>query len=199
LENIVNNLPDAFTDYKGVTKSWNHAVDANERMKVSKKTIQAPSLMKMGRANITKKDNASTKHPRKEKMRHLQKIINNIPLSSTQTRYINENASTLKNPVTLILGNHEESNEIEEISINYTSSREVYDRSTIIVNSSFSVIIAESVIGNPDPNTIVVCKKCSYWNKWKEAIGAGLSSVKKRKVFSDVIPTPPGIFSVGFK
>jgi hypothetical protein len=52
--------------------------------------------------------------------RHLVDI--NMPQSITQSRYINENASTLKNPDILVLGNHEESNRIEEISINYTSS-----------------------------------------------------------------------------
>jgi hypothetical protein len=43
------------------------------------------------------------------------------------------------------------------------------------------------------------CKRHSDWNKWKEAIEAELKSLKKRKVFTDVIPTPPKIFSVGFK
>jgi hypothetical protein len=30
LQNVANNLPDAFTDYNGVMKSWNHAVNAPE-------------------------------------------------------------------------------------------------------------------------------------------------------------------------
>jgi hypothetical protein len=42
LQNIVNNLPDAFTDYKSVTKSWNPMVNAPERVEVPKKTTQAP-------------------------------------------------------------------------------------------------------------------------------------------------------------
>jgi hypothetical protein len=86
-------------------------------MEVSKKTIQAPSVMNWGRATITKKDNASSKHPRKEKTRPLQKTVNvgqpmvdrhlvdiNMSQSSTQARYINENASTSENPNTLVLG-----------------------------------------------------------------------------------------------
>jgi hypothetical protein len=64
--------------------------------------------------------------------RHL--VENNIPQSSTQARYINENARTSENPDDLILGNHEISKGIQEISINYTSFREVYDCSTTIVN-----------------------------------------------------------------
>jgi hypothetical protein len=46
---------------------------------------------------------------------------------------------------------------------------------------------------------MVECKKRSDWNKWKEAIEAELASLKKREVFSSVIPTPPKTFPVGFK
>jgi hypothetical protein len=108
LYNIINNLPDAFTYYKGVTKSWNLVVNAPERVEVPKKTTQAPSIVKRGRVATTKRDNAPTKSPRKEKMMPIQKTVNvsqvvvdrhlvdNIPQSSTQARYINENARTLK-------------------------------------------------------------------------------------------------------
>jgi hypothetical protein len=37
------------------------------------------------------------------------------------------------------------------------------------------------------------------WNKWIEAIEAELNSLKKRKIFIDVIPTPPRTFPIGFK
>jgi hypothetical protein len=45
-------------------------------MEVPKKTIQTSSIMKRGRATMTKKDNASSKRYRKEKTRHLQKAVN---------------------------------------------------------------------------------------------------------------------------
>jgi hypothetical protein len=120
LQNIINILPDAFTDYKGVTKSWNHAVNTLESVEVPKKTTQAPSVVKRGSVAQTKKDNAPNKRPRKEKMMHLQKIVNvsqlvvdiylvNIPQSSTQVRYRNKNTSTLENHDALVLGNHEAS------------------------------------------------------------------------------------------
>jgi U3 small nucleolar RNA-associated protein 14 len=60
----------------------------------------------------------------------------NDPQSSSQARYtIETRISEVSN--NLVLGNHEASNEIEEISINYTSSGEVYDRITTIVNLCF--------------------------------------------------------------
>jgi hypothetical protein len=152
-----------------------------------------PSIVKRGRVAQTKNDNAPNKRPRKEKTRPLQKTVNvsqlvvdkhlvDIPQSSTQARYRNENASTSKNPDALVLGNHEASTGIQEISINYTSSREVYDRSTIIVNPCFSTVIAENFLADPDPKTMAECKRRSDWNKWKKAIEVELNSLKKRKV-----------------
>jgi hypothetical protein len=75
-------------------------------------------------------------------------------------RYRNENDSTSENPDDLVLGNHETSTRIQEIFINYTSSGEVYDRSTTVVNPYFSTIIAD-----PDPKTVIECKRHSDWNK----------------------------------
>jgi hypothetical protein len=113
-------------------------------------------------------------------------------------RYINE-TRTSEIPDNLVLGNHEMSKGIEEISINYTSSEKVYDRNTTIVDLCFSTIIAENFLNDPDPKTMVECKKHSELNKWKEAIEAELNSLKKRKMFTDVIPTPPRTFPIGFK
>jgi hypothetical protein len=73
LQNIVNNLPDAFTNYKGDTKSWNLAVNAPERVEVSKKITQAPSIVKRGRVATTKRDNSPNKRSWKEKMTPLKK------------------------------------------------------------------------------------------------------------------------------
>jgi hypothetical protein len=69
--------------------------------------------------------------------------------------------ATLENPDDLILGNHEISTGIQEISINYTSSGEMYDHSTTIVNTCFSTIIAKKFFADPDPKTMVECKRCS--------------------------------------
>jgi hypothetical protein len=147
-------------------------VNALERVEVTKKTTQTPSVVKRGRVVTTKRDNAPNKRQRKEKMRPPQKIVNvsqpvvdrhfvDIPQSSTQACYRNENASTSENHDDLILGNQETSTGIQEISINYTSSKEVYDRSTTIVNSYFSTIIAENFLTDPDPKTMAECKRCS--------------------------------------
>jgi hypothetical protein len=74
----------------------------------------------------------------------------NDPRSNSQARYTNETriSEILDN---LILGNHGASKGIDEISSNYTSSREVYDRSTTIANICFSTVITENFLNDPDP------------------------------------------------
>jgi hypothetical protein len=88
----------------------------------------------------------------------------NDPQYSSQARYTNE-TRTSEIPDNLLLGNHEASKGIEEISINYTSSRKVYDHNITIADLYFSTIIAESFLNDPDPKTMVEYKKCSDWNK----------------------------------
>jgi hypothetical protein len=73
LQNAINILPDAFIDYKGVIKSWNHVVNAPERVELPKKTTQTPSTKKRGRVETIRNDNASEKRTRKEKTKALRK------------------------------------------------------------------------------------------------------------------------------
>jgi hypothetical protein len=64
LQHIANNLPEAFSDYKGVTKSSYPIRNASERVEVSIKTIQLPLPKKRGRSTAAPKDNAPSKPPR---------------------------------------------------------------------------------------------------------------------------------------
>jgi hypothetical protein len=104
----------------------------------------------------------------------------NDPQSSSQTRHTNETRIS-KIHDNLVLENHEASKGIEEISINYTSSGEVYDCNTTIANICFSTIIAKKFLNDPDTKTMVECKKRSDWNKWKEEIETEFNSLKKKK------------------
>jgi hypothetical protein len=177
-------------------------------VEVPKKTTLAPSTKKREREETTRKDTASKKRSRKEKSNTLRKFKNVVqpdveqhhlnaddPQSSSQARYINE-TRTSEIFGNLILENHETSKGIEEISINYTSSGKVYYHNTTIADLCFSTIINESFQNDPDTKTMAECKKQSDWNKWKEAMS--LTRLRK-KMFTDVIPTPPRTFPIGFK
>jgi hypothetical protein len=123
-------------------------VNMPKRVEVTQKTIQTSQVRKRRRAT-TKKDNTTSKRPRKVRKRHDKKIVNasqpmvvrhlvdiECPQSNTQACNINE-AGTSENFGSLVLGNHEEPQGIEEISTNYTNSGETYDCSTTIVNTCF--------------------------------------------------------------
>jgi hypothetical protein len=134
-------------------------------VEVPNKTTLAPSTKKRRRVETTRKDTASEKSPRKEKSKAPRKYKNvvppeveqhhlntNDPQSSSQAHYINE-TRTSEIPDNLVLGNHEVSKGIEEIFINYTSSKKVYNRNTTITNLYFLTIITESFLNDLDPKT----------------------------------------------
>jgi hypothetical protein len=120
-----------------------------------------------------RKDNASKKRPINEKTkahRKSKKVIQpeverhhknvNDLQSSSEACYINETRIS-KFFDNLVLGNDEASKGIEEISINYTSSGEVYDRSITIANICFSTVIAENFLNDLDPKNMAEYNKCS--------------------------------------
>ena len=108
-------------------------------------------------------------------------------------------AGTSEHPYSTVLGNHEESLGVQEISINYVDSGESFDRKTTTVDIYFAEKIADTLITDHDPRSIVECQRRSDWPKWKDAIQAEIASLNKRKVFTEAIPTPPNVFPVGFK
>jgi hypothetical protein len=64
LQHITNNTPDAFTDYKDVTKSYNLARNEPTRVEVSNKTTQLPC--KRGRYAIIPTDAAPSKQKKRK-------------------------------------------------------------------------------------------------------------------------------------
>jgi hypothetical protein len=68
----------------------------------------------------------------------------------------------------------------------------------MVVNSCFSAMVTD-LLNDHDPKTMTKCKQRSDWIKWKEAIEAELDSLRKREVFSNIIPTPPRTYPIRFK
>jgi hypothetical protein len=56
LQNITNNLPNAFSNYKGVTKCLYPARNVPERVEVPNKTTQPPIGKKRGRSTSKRQD-----------------------------------------------------------------------------------------------------------------------------------------------
>jgi hypothetical protein len=64
-------------------------------------------------------------------------------------------------PNAIVLGNTEPSTRVHEISINYVDSGESFDRKTTIVDIYFASSIADTIQNDPDPKSMVQCKKRS--------------------------------------
>jgi hypothetical protein len=75
-----------------------------------------------------------------------------------------EQARGLKDPDFFILENLDEFYGVQEISINYTSFRELFDCTTTVVNSCFLVMVAD-LLNDPDPKTMAECKQRLDWIK----------------------------------
>jgi hypothetical protein len=101
------------------------------------------------------------------------------PQSSPHVHTI-EQAGGSEDPNSLLLVNHDEFHVVQEISINCTSSRELFDCTTMVVNSFFSTMVT-NLFNDPNPKTMADCKQCSNWIKWKEAIEVELDSLKKER------------------
>jgi hypothetical protein len=208
LQNIANNLPDAFTDYKGITKSYHPARNVPERVEVPNKTTQPPINNKRGRSTSKKQDESANKQKKTVKpntnlvTRKLEDIVcpmdNNNPQASSVMR-INTRASSSELLGSTIEGNNDGSLRVEEIVINFIETGESYDRKSIIVDCYFSEEIANIFHTDLDPKFMPKCKKRSDWDKCKEAIEGEIASLNKRKVFSAVRPTTPVILPVGYK
>src|SRR5438128_1349270 len=86
-----------------------------------------------------------------------------------------------------------------KISTNFINYGESFNRKTTIVDNNFSSKIAIDLQPDPEPKIMAECIKRSDWIKRKEAIEAELLSLKKREVFTAVMPTPRNTFPVGSK
>jgi hypothetical protein len=124
--------------------------------------------------------------------------VDAINLGPSPPMHTIEQVGGSEDPDSLVLGNYDEIHRVQEISINYTSSGELFDRTTMVVNSCFSTMVAD-LLNVPDPKTMAEYKQRSDSIKWKEAIKAELNSLRKREIFSNVIPTSPRIHPIRFK
>jgi hypothetical protein len=198
LQRLANKLSDAFTNYKGVTKSFIPARNAPERVEVPSKTTQLLERRSMvNKLYFVAKKQRTIVNANRHQNDTLYQVDGDDPQPSSDVHIIEDRAS--KNPRHINLGNFDESLRSDEIAINYVENGETYDRKATNVDIYFSKKIAEYLQNDLDPKTMLECTKRSDWIKWKAAIEAELASLYKREVFSAVMPTPRDIFPVGYK
>lgn len=187
LQNLANQVPDAFTDPKKVIKSCIPAANAPIRIDIPEgqpKIANEPKLqVKRGRP-VGSKD----KNPRKRK----------------EIKAQNEDVMTPEESPVIDNTIPEESQvpDNEEISINYVMTGKRWNRNEIDVDDIFAYHIACNIVKDDEdhePKCINECRQRNDWPMWKDAIDAELKSLAKHKVFGSIVPTPEGVKPIGYK
>ena len=144
MQNIANNLPDAFTDYKDVTKSIYPARNVPERVEVPNKTTQPQTGNKRGRSTSKKQEKTgnTTKISIDRHSKDIQCHVDRCDPQSSSIMRINTEAGISEDPRSIISGSHDESLRVNEIAINFIETGESYDQKSIIVDYYFSKQIA---------------------------------------------------------
>ncbi|BBH05089.1 Disease resistance protein CC-NBS-LRR class family [Prunus dulcis] len=206
LQSIANQMPDAFNDAAKVTKSHIPAANAPARIDVHDGQSNVPAngssaaRLKRGRP-LGSKDSVPRKRKLMDKMNPNEinrepTIHNSNAPKEGQVLLDKENVigETSAPKVATVP-------ESQEISINYTSTDELWSRNEMIIDDIFAFSVAAEIIKDDDiePCSINECTQRQDWPKWKDAIQAELNSLEKRSVFGHIIPTPPNVNPVGYK
>ena len=190
LQNLANQLPDAFVDTKKVTKSHIPAANVLARVDITEgqKTYESKTRSKRGRP-IGSKDITPRKRRTNGKQNDHEEsnIENQIPEEIQNEQIVPEEVQIPEN---------------NEISISYVHRGEKWDRNSFDVNNIFAFQVALDIIQNdddPEPQNTNECRQRNDWPKWREAMQAELHSLIKRDVFGPVVQTPASIKPVGNK
>lgn len=202
LQNLANNLSDAFTDIREVSKSHIPAANAPERVEIPLQgmdSTRTPHPRKRGRKPD---DSVSAKRRRLHQQvieENATRFLSDVPAvthlegqrPSANVR-TNKSTKTSEQSISNNLGIHKKpDHSVEEIAINYVETGELYNRKTTIVDNDFVFMIAVVIAEDHEPKSMAECQKRSDWVKWKEAIKTELLTLSKRQVFGPVARTPP--------
>jgi hypothetical protein len=119
-------------------------------------------------------EDASRKHPKIVRKNTSANTINVIQptvdghlVDTTEHPRVDPQVCTIKvvgrseDPDSLVLGNHNEFHGVQEFFMNYSSSGELFDCKTTIVNSCFSITIGENLLNDHNPKSMAQCQQCS--------------------------------------
>ena len=170
LQNLANQLPDAFVDTKKVTKSHIPATNVPARVDITEgqKAFESKTSSKRGRP-IGSKDITPRKRRTNGKQNDHEEsnIENQIPEEIQNEQIAPEEVQVPEN---------------NEISISYVHRGEKWDRNNFDVNNIFAFQVALDIIQNdddPEPQNTNECRQRNDWPKWREAMQAKLHSLIK--------------------
>ena len=191
---MANNLPDAFTNIRGVSESHIPAANAPERVEIPMEGINSSQILKPRKRGREPDDSMQAQRRRPQGRDNREQAVDEGPSALARTTISNGTRAS-EQPVISNMGNQDELDELnEEIATNYAKSRELYNRKTIVVHINFISKIAEIIDEDSESKSMAECQERSDWVQWKEAIETELRSLNKRQVFGPVARTPPKYF-----
>ncbi|KAJ9540031.1 hypothetical protein OSB04_026537 [Centaurea solstitialis] len=208
LQNVANQLPDAFNDLANVTRSHIPAANVPARIDVPVRrhvpvehvapnvptvqrtlpsAVQSTALPKKRGRPVGSKDVL----PRKRR---------NLVASVLPHEIIKDHGDVLEErvPEETSISHHPDN---LEIYVEYASLDDILKRNETVIDDVFIFAVATDIMSNDDmePRTIVECQRRTDWPQWKQAIQDELDSLTKRRVFGPVAPTPPNVKPIGNK
>ena len=186
LKNLGNQLPDAFTNPKRVTTSYIPATNAPVRIDVpvAQSVANEPKAsVKRGRPVGSKDKNPRKRKGSKDQVEELM-ALEESPIVIPEEIQVPETCDN------------------QEISINYVTTGQRWNRNKIDVDDIFAYNVALNIVNDNedlDPKSVEECRQRDDWPKWKDAIKAELNSLSKHEVFGPIVLTPDGVKPVGYK
>ena len=186
LQNLANQLPDAFTNPKRVTTSYIPAANAPVKIDVpvGQSVANEPKAsVKRGRPVGSKDKNPRKRKGLKDQVEELM-ALEESPIVIPEEIQVPETCDN------------------QEISINYVATGQRWNRNKIDVDDIFAYNVALNIVNDNEdlePKSVEECRQRDDWPKWKDAIEAELNSLSKHEVFGPIVLTPDGVKPVGYK
>ncbi|RVW59189.1 Copia protein [Vitis vinifera] len=200
LQNLANQLPDAFIDTKKVTKSHIPAANTPARIDVpvGQLTNESKIRLKRGRP-VGSKDVTPRKRRTQEKLGTLEEAIKMTDQFKIDKSIALEEAQIMQKAPEEV---HIEQEAPEEAHIEQETPEDPHIEREAPEEAQVPENLASDIIRNdedPEPRNVEECRHRNDWPKWKEAIQAELNSLTKREVFGPVVQTPEDVKPVGYK
>ena len=186
LQNLANQFPDTFTNPKRVTTSYIPATNSPVRIDVpvGQSVANEPKAsVKRGRLVGSKDKNPRKRKGSKDQVEELMAL--------------EESSVVIPEEIQV-----PETYDNQEISINYVTIGQRWNRNKIDVDDIFAYNVALNIVNDNEDlelKSVEECRQRDDWPKWKDAIEAELNSLSKHEVFGPIVLTSDGVKPVGYK
>ena len=201
MQNLANQLLDAFIDKKKVTKSHIPAANASTRIDVPEEQLANESKIRLKHGSSIGSKDITPRNKRTQRRIDTSKEVHDkqkVFIEAYDKQKVPEEVygeqealveAYIEQKTSIDVRNKEitlEEAQIPknyEISINYVHNREKWDRNKVIINNIFVFQVDVDIIRNdedPEPQNVEECRNGNDWPKLKEAMQAYLNSLMKR-------------------